>query len=153
MLLQLFWKVHTRMGRCRMNSFKVCASRIMLSAQMFLDFLAISVWYACFSRKNFGYFPSLIIDGNSFSFCILYLKGLMGIDIKYTHQVQLKYKSVSLHTLVRRRKKLFQIFLVSESFVSFPETKQFTTEENAFLRKTGQNTLYCSACAESAIEN
>lgn len=58
----------------------------------------------------------------------------MDIDKKYTHQVHLKYKSVSLNTLVRRKKKKFQIFLVSE-FVSFPETKQLTTEDNAFLTK------------------
>lgn len=43
MLLQLYLKVHTRMGRYRINSFKICAGRIMLFAQIFLDFLVIGV--------------------------------------------------------------------------------------------------------------
>lgn len=151
MLLQLFWKVDTRMGRCRMNFFKICASRIMLSARMFPDLLAIGVWYACFSRKKVLVFsPSLIIGRNSFSICILYLQDLMDIDKKYTHQVHLKYKSVSLNTLVRRKKKKFRYFWFLSLWAFL--------RENSLLPKTmlfslKKYTSYCSACSESAIEN
>lgn len=98
-------------------------------------------------NKFWFFFPSLMIDRNSFSICILYLQGLMDIDKKYTHQVHLKYKSLSLNTLVRRKKKKFQIFLVSES-VSFPEKKQLTTKDNAFLTKKMLSVLLsmCKKC-------
>lgn len=68
--MQLFWKVHSRMGRCRINSFKICAGRITLSAQMFLDFLAVGVWYACFSRKKVLVFFPLPHNWQEFLFLL-----------------------------------------------------------------------------------
>lgn len=103
------------MGRCRMKSFKICAGRIKLSAQIFLDILAVDVWYACFSRKKVLVFFPLPHNWQKFLFLLHSLSEMLNGHRKKRYRVQLKYKSVSFDMLIRRKKNFrYFWFLICE---------------------------------------